>query len=369
MKRDNGAPFRVNDLMSGRRFEEIIKNLTFTDAQPPSFKDRFWEVRDMIKAWNDNMSKKFVPSWINCLDESMSVWTNKWTCPGYVFCTRKPKPFGNEYHDICCDESGIKFALEMVEGKDRPKELPSDPKNEATIGLLKRLCKPLYGTGSVVILDSGFCVLKGLVELREQGVFAGALIKKRRYWPKYVPGDEIDQHFTAKEVGATDTLKGVLDNVPYDIFCMKEPDYVMKIMSTYGGLVEKEGQKKSFRTFTGENGKEEKTEFIYKLPFLNHFDFRHIVDDHNKLRHKIPSLEETWVTNRWPVRVFQYLLACTEVNIFLAMRFFVWQPDSCMKFHDFRSKLAWELINNEYLKKAEEDERKKGPRGGEQSMN
>ena len=118
-------------------------------------------------------------------------------------------------------------------------------------------------------------------------------------------------------------------------------------------------KKKSFRTFTGENGKEEKTEFIYKLPFSNHFDFRHIVDDHNKLRHKIPSLEETWVTNRWPVRVFQYLLACTEVNIFLAMRFFVWQPDSCMKFHDFRSKLAWELINNEYLKKAEEDERKK----------
>ena len=34
--------------------------------------------------------------------------------------------------------------------------------------------------GKVVILDSGFCVLEGLIELRKVGVFAGALINKRR---------------------------------------------------------------------------------------------------------------------------------------------------------------------------------------------
>ena len=168
MDLDSGASFRVNDLMPGRRFEEIIQHLTFINSQLSSFIDRFWEVRDMIKAWNDNMSKKFVPSWINCLNESMSVWRNRWTCPGYVFCTRNSKIFGNEYHDICCDESGIKFALEMVEGKNRPKELSNDPKNQRTIELLKRLYKNLYGTGSVLILDSGFCVLNGLVELRKK---------------------------------------------------------------------------------------------------------------------------------------------------------------------------------------------------------
>ena len=46
-----------------------------------------------------------------------------------------------------------------------------------------------------------------------------------------------------------DSLHGVLDGIPYDIFSMKELDYVMKVMSTYGGLVVKEGQKDSTRKY------------------------------------------------------------------------------------------------------------------------
>ena len=108
----------------------------------------------------------------------------------------------------------------MVEGKDHPQEIPAPPTDSKgkTIGLLLRLCKNLYSTGKVVVLDSGFCVLDGLIELRKKGVFAGALIKKRRYWPKHVPGDAIDAHFEGKEVGSTDALKGTIDNLPYNIF-------------------------------------------------------------------------------------------------------------------------------------------------------
>ena len=97
-------------------------------------------------------------------------------------------PFGNEYHSICCGTSGIMFGIEMVEGKDRPKEIPPDPTNEKgnTIGLLLRLCSSIYNSGRVVILDSGFCVLQGLVELRRLGVYASAVIKKRRYWPRHM---------------------------------------------------------------------------------------------------------------------------------------------------------------------------------------
>ena len=112
----------------------------------------------------------------------------------------------------------------------------------------------MYTTGKIVILDSGFCVLEGLIALRKVGVFAGALIKKRCYWPKYVPGDVIDDHFKDKHVGAVDSLKGTLEDVNYDIFCMKEPDYVMKIMSTYGGLIENDWQKESSRTFKDSYG-------------------------------------------------------------------------------------------------------------------
>ena len=61
--------------------------------------------------------------------------------------------------------------------------------------------KSLYSAGNVVILESGFCLLEGLIELRKVGVFVGALIKKRRYWPNHIKRDMIDTHFQDKEVG------------------------------------------------------------------------------------------------------------------------------------------------------------------------
>ena len=41
-------------------------------------------------------------------------------------------------------------------------------------------------------------------------------------------------HFENKEIGSADSLPGTIDDVPFHIYGMKEPDYVMKLMSTYG---------------------------------------------------------------------------------------------------------------------------------------
>ena len=57
-----------------------------------------------------------------------------------------------------------------------------------------------------MVLDSGFCVAKGFVDLEAKGVFAGALIKKRRYWLKRVPEALIDEHFENMEVGDVDMV-------------------------------------------------------------------------------------------------------------------------------------------------------------------
>ena len=76
------------------------------------------------------------------------------------------------------------YAVKLVEGKDQPVQMgPPDFKNHGgkTIGLLLRLTRQLWHTGKVVILDSRLCVSKGLTELARKGVFASALIKKRRY--------------------------------------------------------------------------------------------------------------------------------------------------------------------------------------------
>ena len=86
-----------------------------------------------------------------------------------------------------------------------------------------------------------FCVLEGLIELKKTGIFASALIKKRRYWPRHVPWNKIDEYIKEKEVRDCDSLHGTMNGIPYIIFCMKEPDHVMKVMSIYSGLVVKEG--------------------------------------------------------------------------------------------------------------------------------
>ena len=95
---------------------------------------------------------------------------------------RKPWPFGNEYHSIACGKSRVMYRVEIVEGKDMPCERPAKEFNELgkTVGLMLRLTRPFWSTSKVVVFDSGFCVLKGIVELRRKGVFGAALIKKRR---------------------------------------------------------------------------------------------------------------------------------------------------------------------------------------------
>ena len=182
-----GTPYQFHHWMSRNRFEEILRYLSFAPSsmQPP-FKDRFWKIREMVRQFNENMAKVFSPGWITCLDESMSIWTNMFTCPGWMVVPRKPHPFGNEWHTICCGISGIMFYLELVEGKDCPPDLPDLNCNKFsnTVNLLLQMCSTIFGSGRIVILDSGFCVLKGIVELAKNVVFTGAQIKKRRYWPK-----------------------------------------------------------------------------------------------------------------------------------------------------------------------------------------
>ena len=113
-----GAPFRFNDVMAGRRFEAIISALTFTASPVPSFPDKFYEVRDLINAWNDNMKDTFSPSWVSCLDESMSKWTSRWTCPGFMFVPRKPWADGQR---ISFNLLRIKwhYVLDRVGGRKR----------------------------------------------------------------------------------------------------------------------------------------------------------------------------------------------------------------------------------------------------------
>ncbi len=86
-------------------------------------------------------------------------------------------------------------------------------------------------------MDSGFSVSKGMLAMREKGVFGQALIKPRgRGWPVMVPDKYVDKYFSDKEIGYCKSLEQIVNGVKFFIHCQKEENYVTKIMSCHGVL-------------------------------------------------------------------------------------------------------------------------------------
>ena len=91
-------------------------------------------------------------------------------------------------------------------------------------------------------------------------------------------GDEIIQHFADKQVGDCNALKGTSDGIPFYIHTMKEPDYVMMLMSTYGtSTMMGENKKRHY----SENGVKMTKEFKYPEVIYNLSSYRDMIDNHN----------------------------------------------------------------------------------------
>ena len=96
-----------------------------------------------------------------------------------------------------------------------------------------------------------------------------------------------------------------------------------------------ESQKEEIRMVNGEIVK-----LNYPEVVADHYRYRGAVENHNKFRHDGGTkyqfgLESKWGTIWWPIRVFAFFIACTEVNAYLAMKYFFKTDD---KFMDFQKK-------------------------------
>jgi len=128
----------------------------------------------------------------------------------------------------------------------------------------------------------------------------------------------------------------------------------MKMMATGGPLLVNDSCGEQKRRWT-EGGVERAGTFRFPCPYEWHYKFRHAVDDHNNLHHALSSIEHTITRTRWEMHLFSFVLAVTEVNAFLAYRFFC-HPNPVPILQQFRHKLAWELIKNKWLAKEDLDE-------------
>ena len=108
--------------MSLNRFEDILRNLSYTDNNVSAYNEKLFHMRQTEDAWNANTTKVFEPSWVSLLYESMQEWISKYTCTAWMCVGRKNHHFGNERHTISCGLLTIMWFADIVEGRDRPCE-------------------------------------------------------------------------------------------------------------------------------------------------------------------------------------------------------------------------------------------------------
>ena len=137
------------------------------------------------------MTSIFLASCKIFLNKSMSIWHIRWIWPGWIFYPQKPHTFGNEWHTACYVLSGILFVVEEVEGMAYPFQsgpLEFEYLVRKTVGLFLHMMESHFFISRYVIIDSGFCVLKELIQSSKKGGFDCVVIKKGRYWPYMVQG-------------------------------------------------------------------------------------------------------------------------------------------------------------------------------------
>lgn len=67
-----GAPFRLDDLMFGHCYEQILQDHFFTSRRP-TFAHEFLEICDLHEAWNSYYANEYLPSRYNMLDGSLTM--------------------------------------------------------------------------------------------------------------------------------------------------------------------------------------------------------------------------------------------------------------------------------------------------------
>lgn len=204
-----------------------------------------------------------------------------------------------------------------------------------------RMTETIRGKGIVVVMDSAFCLMDAVVALRNEGIYTATVAKKRAYWPRNIPGDDVLAHMAGKPVGELHGRRGKLNGVPFHIFAVSHRRYTFILVATHGSTrVDTEPRK--LRTADGHV-----LFFRRNEPINDYYRARHAVDDHNHYRQgQRVSLEAAWGSKFWPNRQLGFVLCVVLVNAMMAHNHFV-VPRSGqdkLSFDDFKYIVARELV-------------------------
>ena len=99
----------------------------------------------------------------------------------------------------------------------------------------------------------------------------------------------MNDHMAVKKSVSVNTLHGYIENIHYNLFCLREGYYITKIMYTYGEFLVHICQKESPRVLEENHTGEEKNNTLkYHDPFVNNLPYIHVINYNNNLRHDYP---------------------------------------------------------------------------------
>ena len=178
------------------------------------------------------------------------------------------------------------------------------------------------------------------------GLYATAVIKKKRFWPKGVPGSEIVAEMQGRPVGEQRVYKGASgsDNDGLWLGCMADSKHI-SIMCNSWSTTSEMGARKKRRVGTG------LTTFKYGEYQHYYYMGRNAVDCHNQNRQGVLDLEASAAVKDWAKRQFFFILAAVVVNAMLATNYFV--RDRSDRPHlskaQHRRVLATRLVRNPFI--------------------
>ena len=316
--------------------------------------DPFNPIRRFLDEWNSRMASTLAPGPVICVDESMGLWVGRRNkdgtmqsdgMPGWQFVGRKPTNMGRELFTTACCDTGIIIFAQLHEGATRmaQKEFVAEWGKNPSKAM--RCVKPWFGSGRLVILDSGFASFKCAHGLAENGLFTIGNVKTASAkFPKDWLLDQVPErgnrgcastNITLKS-GATWSVVGVADRD-------KQP---MTLIATAGTTTMGEPMVRHYPIMRAD-GSTEVREYIFEhwhihALYRNNFN---ALDMHNAKRQGGTSFEDTWKTHRWWLRDFQMLFGMSEVNAYLAWKRFKPDMGSCSP-NMFRRRLAHQMLHH-----------------------
>ena len=348
LPRSEGKVQVIHDLgrygMSCNRYREIERAFTLPSDNTVPLSDVFRPVRWLVTEWNNNMFHAFKPGSILTVDESMGRWLGK-GMPGLMIVPRKPTPVGREAHTTACAISGVIIFYEPYEGKQLMKDKDfcrTAGKNPAKA---LRCTRNWFGSGRLVVLDSGFASVKCALHLHDHGLFMIGNVKTGTTgFPKDWLLSQVPSRGDRAVASATVTSPA---GNQVDLLAAADRDrQPMALLGTAGTSLEGRTLTRHFTTIRADGTYNVREATLQQMQIHEVYrEYFNALDRHNSLRQGGDSFEDSWKTHHWYIREFQVLFGMSEVNAWLLYKRF--RP-GCgnVSFNDYRRSLCYLLLHN-----------------------